>query len=71
MFKKSFKFQTMHIRDYLRDKGFMGQKKELRMKDFNAYLKLKLNLDKKELAKRCDEVVALWDKYFARIRALE
>ena len=51
-------------------KGFIGAKAELRLKDVNAYLVQKLNLQKNP-AKTRSEVVQVWEKYAAQIRDLE
>ena len=61
---------TLHIRDFLRTKNFIGAKAELRLKDVNAYLVQKLNLQKNP-AKTRSEVVQVWEKYAAQIRDLE
>ena len=60
------------IRDYLRDKGFLSEKQDLRLKDVNNYLVEKLSLSSDEnLAKNKAEVVDVWEKHLRRLRSLE
>ena len=66
-FQKSFKFQTAHIRDFLRSKGFIKPKAELKLKDVNLYLKKKLGLEEKP-AKRKSDVVEIWEKHFLQVQ---
>ena len=61
----------VHVRDYLRKDGFLRPNAELRLKDFNKYLRDKLNLKKKRPAKSKAEIAAVWDQYFEQIQALE
>ena len=71
-FKKRFKFQTLHIRDYLREKGFLPAKQELSLKDVNQYLIQKLELaDDAKPVKSKSEVVKVWEKHFRKLRSLE
>ena len=62
-FEKSFKFQTIHIRDFLRKVGFIGPKTELLLKHVNAYLVKKLDL-KDKLAKKKSDVVDTLERLF-------
>ena len=60
------------IRDYLRDKGFLSEKQDLRLKDVNNYLVEKLSLPSDEkLAKSKAAVVDVWEKHLRRLRSLE
>ena len=65
-FHKSFEFQTIHIRDFLRNKVFITSKQKLRLKDVNGYLKEKLKL-KKNPAKGRHDVVDVWEKLFPKL----
>ena len=50
------------IRDYLRDKGFLSEKQDLRLKGANNYLVEKLSLPSDEKpAKSKAEVVDAWE----------
>ena len=57
--------ETAHIRDFLRSKGFIDPKAELRLEDVNLYLK-KLGLEKP--AKRKTDVVEVWEKHFLQVQ---
>ena len=70
-FEKSFKFQTLHIRDFLRSEGVLGPKAELRLKDVNQYLKSRLRLSVDKPAKSKAHVVEVWEKYFFQLQTLQ
>ena len=60
------------IRNYLRDKVFLSEKQDLRLKDANNYLVEKLSLPRDEKpAKSKAEVVDVWEKHLGRLRSLE
>ena len=53
----------MHVRDFLREIGFIGAKTELALKHVNAYLMKKLNLKEKPVTRKA-AVVEVWEKLF-------